>query len=128
LLQDQSIGLQLVAHHARKMTKHEVQYHVHEQELLAVRGALLKLRCSLDGAAGFKVISVHDTLRHFFRHRDLSTRHVRWLQFLAPYQRQMDIVYKKGAINHADALSRRPNLKGSLPKLRLLRDWTNDKA
>jgi hypothetical protein len=34
----------------------------------------------------------------------------------------MDIVYKKGPVNHADALSRRPNMKGSLHKLQLLRD------
>jgi hypothetical protein len=26
------------------------------------------------------VITDDDTLRHFFRQRDLSTRHVRWLQ------------------------------------------------
>jgi hypothetical protein len=96
---------------ARKMNKHEVHYHVHEQELLVVRDALLKFRCYLDGAAGFTVITDHDTLRHFFRQRDLSTRHVRWLQVLAPYQRQMDTVYKKGAVNHADALSRRLDMK-----------------
>jgi hypothetical protein len=41
LLQAQGIGLQHVAYHARKMNKHEVHYHVHEQELLAVRDALL---------------------------------------------------------------------------------------
>jgi hypothetical protein len=40
----------------------------------------------------------------------------------------MDIVYKKGAVNHADALTRRPNLKDSLHKLKLLREWTNDEA
>jgi hypothetical protein len=45
-----------------------------------------------------------------------------------PYQRQMDIVYKKGAVDHADALSRRSDLKDSLQKLQLLRDWTNDEA
>jgi hypothetical protein len=45
LLQDQGIGLQPVACHARKMNKHEVHYHVHEQELLAVRDVLLKFRC-----------------------------------------------------------------------------------
>jgi hypothetical protein len=58
---------------------------MHFQELLAVRDALLKFRCYLDGAAGFTVITDHDTLRHFFRLRDLSTRQVRWLQVLAPY-------------------------------------------
>jgi hypothetical protein len=40
----------------------------------------------------------------------------------------MDIVYKKGAVNHADARSRRPDLKDSLQKLQLLRDWANDEA
>jgi uncharacterized membrane protein len=45
LLQYQSIGLQHVAYHARKMSKHEVHYLVHEQEFLAVRDALLKFRC-----------------------------------------------------------------------------------
>jgi hypothetical protein len=43
LLQDQGIGLQFVAYHARKMNKHEALYHVHEEELLAVRDALLYL-------------------------------------------------------------------------------------
>jgi hypothetical protein len=41
LLQDQGQGLQHVAYHARKMNKHEVHYPVHEQELLAVRDALI---------------------------------------------------------------------------------------
>jgi hypothetical protein len=122
------IGLQHVPFHPRKMNKHEVHYLVHEQELLAVRDTLLKFRCYLDGAAGFTVITDHDTFRHFFRQRDLFTRHVRWLQVLAPYQRQMDIVYKKGEVNHADALSRRPYLKDSLQKPQLLRDWGNDEA
>jgi hypothetical protein len=128
LLQDQGIGLQHIACHARKMNKHVVHYLAHEQELLAVHDALRKFRCYLDGAAGFTVITDHDTLRHFFRQRDLSTRQVRWLQVLSPYQGQMDVMYKKGAINHANALSRRPHLKGSLHKLQLLRDWTNDEA
>eukprot|EP00873_Tetraselmis_striata_P018635 jgi/Tetstr1/438899/TSEL_027407.t1 len=109
--------------HASKMNKHEVHYPVHEQELLAVRDALIKFRCYLDGAAGFTVITDHDTLRHFFRQRDLSTRQVRWLQVFAPYQRHMDIVYKRGAANHADALSRRPDLKDALQKLDLLNNW-----
>eukprot|EP00873_Tetraselmis_striata_P044216 jgi/Tetstr1/464480/TSEL_009238.t1 len=128
LLQDQGSGLRPVAYHARKMNKHEVHYPVHEQELLAVRDALIKFRCYLDGAAGFTVITDHDTLRHFFRQRDLSTRQVRWLQVFAPYQRHMDIVYKRGAANHADALSRRPDLKDALQKLDLLNNWSEDEA
>jgi hypothetical protein len=40
----------------------------------------------------------------------------------------MDIVYKKGAVNHAYAMSHRSYMKDSLQKLQLLRDWTNDEA
>jgi hypothetical protein len=128
LLQGQGIGLQPVAYHARKMNKHEVHYPAHEQELQAMHDALLEFRCYLDGAAEFTVITDHDTLRHFFRQRDLSTRQVQWLQVLAPYERQMDIVYKKGAVNHANALSCRPYLMDTFQKPQLLRDWTNDEA
>jgi hypothetical protein len=65
-------------------TLNEVHYLVHEQELLALRDALLKFRCYIDGAAGFAGITDNATLRHLFRQRDLSTREVRWLQVLAP--------------------------------------------
>jgi hypothetical protein len=40
----------------------------------------------------------------------------------------MDIVYKKGAVNDAEALSRRPDMKNSLQKMQMFRDWTNDEA
>jgi hypothetical protein len=128
MLQDQGIELQHVAYHARKMYKHEVPYPIHEQELLTVRDDLLKFRCYLDSAAGFTVITDPDTLRHFFRQRDLSTRQVRWLQVLAPYHRLMNIVYKEGAGNRANAMSRRLDMKDSLQKLQLLRDWTKYEA
>jgi hypothetical protein len=82
----------------------------------------------MNGAAGFTVITDHDTLRHFFRQRNLSTPHVQWLQVSAPYQRHMDIVFEKGAVSHVDALSRRPDVKNSLQKLQMLRCWTNDEA
>jgi hypothetical protein len=40
----------------------------------------------------------------------------------------VDIVNKKGTINHAGALSRRPDVKDSFQKVQRLRDWTNDIA
>jgi hypothetical protein len=41
--------------------KHEIHYHVHEQEVVEVRDdALLKFRCDIDGAAGFMAITDHD--------------------------------------------------------------------
>lgn len=119
LLQDQGKGLQPVAYHARKMNKHERHYPVHEQELLAVKDAVQAFRCYLHGCAGFTVITDHNSLRWFFTQPELSSRQVRWYQVLAPYQRLMDIVYKKGALNMADALSRRPDLMEAITRLRL---------
>ena len=116
LLQDQGNGLQPVAYHARKMNQAERNYPVHEQELLGVKDALLAFRCYIDGCAKITMITDHDTLRYFFQQRDLSTRQVRWLMLMAPYQRQLDIVYRKGALNHADSLSRRPDLWEPLQK------------
>ena len=123
LLQDQGNGLQPVAYHARKMNKHECNYPVHEQELLGVVDALRTFRCYLDGCAEFTVITDHHSLKYFFSQRELSRRQVRWLQIIAPFQRAMNIVYKKGAMNHADALSRRPDLKDALQRLKLLDDY-----
>jgi hypothetical protein len=37
-------------------------------------------------------------------------------------------VYSKGTINHADDMSRIPDVKDSLHMLQWLRDWTNDEA
>ena len=120
LLQDGGRGLQPVAYHARKMNPHERNYPVHEQELLGVRDALVTFRCYLEGCRKITVVTDHDTLRHFFRQRELSRRQVRWLLQLTPFQRQLDIVYKKGAQNQADALSRRPDLQSELSRLQLV--------
>lgn len=122
LLQDQGRGLQPVCFHARKMNKHECNYPVHEQELLGVVDALRAFRCYLEGSAGFTCITDHNSLRYFFTQRELSRRQVRWYQTIAPFQRQMDIVYKRGATNHADALSRRADLKDALTRLQLISD------
>jgi hypothetical protein len=39
----------------------------------------------------------------------------------------MDIVYKKGGGNHVDAPSRGLDMKESLYKLHVLRDWTDQR-
>ena len=114
LLQDKGEGLQPVSYYARKLNKHERNYPVHEQELLAVRDALLNFRCYLEGCAQFRVITDHDTLRHFFNQKLLSRRQARWLQLFTTYQRQMEIIYRKGSLNQSDSLSRRPDLYSAL--------------
>jgi hypothetical protein len=120
LLQDQGDGLRPIAFEARKFNPAERNYPIHEQELLAVVHALRHWRCYLEGCKKVTVITDHDTLRHFFNQKDLSRRQARWLALLATYQGILDIVYRRGADNHADALSRRPDLKTELEKQGLL--------
>ena len=128
LVQDQGGGLQPVAFHARKMNVHERNYPVHEQELLGVRDGLLAFRCYLEGCRKITAVTDHDTIRHFFRQRELSRRQVRWLMQLSPFQRQLDIVYRKGSQNCADALSRRPDLLSDLRKLQLVDELSTDEV
>jgi transposase InsO family protein len=51
------------------------------------------------------------------KQKDLSRRQARWAEFISPYAPIMDIVYKKGELNQADALSRRPDLTKQLDHL-----------
>eukprot|EP00951_Prasinocladus_malaysianus_P008115 scaffold58608_cov11-Prasinocladus_malaysianus.AAC.1 len=111
------------------MNPHERNYPVHEQELLGVRDGLLAFRCYLEGCRRITVVTDHDTIRHFFKQRELSRRQVRWLLQLTPFQRQLEIVYTKGSQNCADALSRRPDLMNDLRKLQLIDDLkTNEES
>jgi hypothetical protein len=119
LLQEHNSALHPVAFESRKLNPHERNYPVHELELLAVVHGLRTFRHYLEGCKRFNTVTDHDTLRHFFGQKDLSRRQARWLEFLAPYANSMDIVYRRGTENQADALSRRPDLKSELERLHL---------
>ena len=114
LLQDHGNGLQPVSYHARRLQQREANYPIHEKELLAVVDAIKTFRCYLEGCAKITVITDHDTLRHFMKQKDLSGRRARWSEYLAPYTSYMEIIYRKGSVNQADALSRRPDLEKQL--------------
>ena len=106
LLQDQGKGPQPVCYESRKLIPAECNYPVHEQELLAVVYACKKFRHYLDGCKHFKLYTDHHSLRFFFSQRDLSKRQARWSQVLAEFQPNMEIMYRPGPDNQADALSR----------------------
>jgi hypothetical protein len=59
----------------------------------------------LEGAEGTEVYSDHENLQRFMAQTSRNGRQTRWLIQLAPYDFQ--IFYRKGAINPADAPSRR---------------------
>ena len=84
----------------------ELNYPVHEKELLAIIRALKKWRADLIGVP-FTIFTDHKTLENFHTQRDLSRRQARWMEFLSQYDGK--IVYIKGEDNTvADALSRIP--------------------
>lgn len=115
LMQDQGKGLQPVAFESRKLSKHEINYGIHEQELLGIVHALRTYRVYLEGCKSFTVVTDHDSLRTFMTQptETLRGRRARWQADLSVYANNMKIVFKAGKDNIADALSRRPDLKST---------------
>lgn len=108
LQQDQGQGLQPIAYLSGKMKPAELNYPVHEQELLAIINALRAFRHYLEGN---KVVikTDHKSLVYFQTQPMLSGRQARWLETLSRFD--YTIEYIKGETNTvADAISRRPDL------------------
>lgn len=92
-----------VAYDSRSFKGAELNYPVHEKELLAIIRALSKWRTDLLGYR-FEIWTDHKTLEHFGNQRDLSRRQVRWMEFLSQYDASIN--YIPGENNcAADALS-----------------------
>lgn len=84
----------------------ELNYPVHEKELLAVIRALKKWRMDLLGSPFF-IYTDHKTLENFNTQKDLLRRQARWMELMSQYDAK--IVYLKGDDNCvADVLSRLP--------------------
>ncbi|TFY53536.1 hypothetical protein EVJ58_g9399 [Rhodofomes roseus] len=95
-----------VAFDSMQLKGAELNYPIHEKELLAIIRALKKWRADLLGMP-LLVYTDHRTLENFNTQKDLSRRQLRWQEFLAQYE--ITIVYIKGEDNTvADALSRLP--------------------
>ncbi|KAF8832209.1 hypothetical protein HHX47_DHR1001661 [Lentinula edodes] len=86
----------------------ELNYPVHEKEMLAIIRALKKWRVDLLGVP-FVIMTDHRTLENFHTQPDLSRRQARWMEFFSQFD--CKIVYVTGERNSvADALSRRVDL------------------
>jgi hypothetical protein len=82
----------------------ELNYLVHEKEMLAIIRALDKWQSDLIGIPVL-IYTDHKTLENFDTQKDLSRRQARWMEFMSQYD--CKIVYIKGDENTvADALSR----------------------
>ena len=108
LAQEHSDGVfHPVAYYSRKLTPAELNYAVHDKELLAVKDALLEWKHYLLGETGTRVFTDHRPLVHVHSQKDLNPRQIRWLEKVAPFDVSIEyITGKKNVL--ADLLSRPP--------------------
>ena len=95
-----------VPFHSRKMSKHEINYEIHDKELLAITSAFKEWRRYLEGAR-YKIVVYMDycELEWSPQNKPLNRRQARWALELDKFDFQ--IIYHPGTQNtRPDALSR----------------------
>jgi hypothetical protein len=106
-----------VAFHSRKFSPAEINYEIHDKELLAIVDSFKHWRCYCKGAVHqVQVFSDHQNLEYFTTTKVLNRRQARWAQELAGID--FKIFFRPGTQNgKPDALSRcseyRPEKGGS---------------
>ena len=104
--------LRPVAYYSRKLSPAELNYDVHDKELLAIVEVFKQWRVYLEGSKHpVQVWTDHKNLTSFTTTKILNRRQVRWSEELSAYN--FVINYRKGSENaRADALSRRQDYAG----------------
>ena len=94
------------AFHSQRLSSAERNYPIHDREMLAIIRCLEAWRAQLRSCGHFTVISDHKNLSKFATKRHLSSRQVRWAEYLAEFD--WSLVYRPGNDSPVpDALSRR---------------------
>ncbi|KAJ8566168.1 hypothetical protein ON010_g6957 [Phytophthora cinnamomi] len=109
LLQADAEGRErVVAFESRQLKAAEMNYPIHDKELLAMKYALVKFRIHLLGSHPFVVYTDHASLSTSTQSPHLSQRMTRRLSFFAEYN--FEVKYKPGRQDVlADTLSRSPD-------------------
>ncbi|KAG5288008.1 hypothetical protein I7I48_10066 [Histoplasma ohiense] len=103
-----------VAYDGRKLSGAELNYPVHEKELLAIKHALGLWDRYIDNGHTTTVITDHESLIYLQTTTKPSKRLARWISEFQAYDLQ--IKYRKGADAIVpDAISRRPDFMGEGP-------------
>ena len=98
-----------VAYLSGSFSPPERNYDIFDRKLLAIIKALVHWKHYLKGARHpFEIWTDHKNLEHFQTAHDLSRRQARWSLFLSRFD--FTLSYKAGSTNHADPLSRHPDL------------------
>jgi hypothetical protein len=113
LLQEDTAGsLRPCAYCSRKMKDYEARYIACDREVLFVVEVVSNVwSVYLLACAHFQVAIDHVTLTYLLKQPSdgLSDRQVHWVEQLMPFAHCMSILYRKGSVNEADVVSRRPN-------------------
>ena len=100
-----------IAFWSRKMVPAETNYHITEQELLAVIDALKAFRCYVDGVH-FNLITDHKPNTFLDTQPTLSKRQTRWTEYLQRFNFTWQ--YRPGRTDVTDPLSRNPSYRTAL--------------
>ena len=95
-----------VAYYSKTMIPAEINYPIHDKEMLAIIRALEAWRPELEGSATrIRIVSDHKALEYFMTTKALSGRQARWAETLSRFN--FMLTYKPGSQNRADPLTRR---------------------
>lgn len=96
-----------VGYFSKTMAPAEMNYEIHDKEMLAIIRSLSHWRAELQGSPSrIEIMTDHKALEYFMTTKQLNARQARWSELLASFFFQ--IVYRPGVRNQlADALSRR---------------------
>ena len=106
LSQEVEERLQPVAFHLRKLNKHEINYEIHDKQLLGITSAFKECRRYLKGASHkINVYTDHEGLKWFSNNKPLNRRQARWALELDGFEFQI-IHHPEVKNGKPDALSR----------------------
>ena len=127
LLQDQGKGLQPCAYYSKKLDAAQRNYSVGDKEMLAMKLALLEYKIYVEGLPTVMCTDHRNNADLLTRPLDAvaSRRIARVIEFMQQFSPNLTLAYVKGEDNHADALSRRPDLQeeGALEEATLDPEW-----
>jgi hypothetical protein len=112
LLQEDTFGsLRPCAYWTRKLRECETRYGYDREALVVVEDVYRVWKVYLLGCKHFSVVTDHATLTHLIKQTSdkLMDRQGHWVERMMPFAHCMSIIYRKGSINEADAVSRRPH-------------------
>jgi RNase H-like domain found in reverse transcriptase/Reverse transcriptase (RNA-dependent DNA polymerase)/Integrase zinc binding domain len=94
-----------VAYFSKSMAPAEMNYPIHDKEMLAIVRAFEHWRSELQGTGHpVEVLTDHKALEYFMSTKSLSARQARWAEVLSRYN--FKILYRPGKTNTADPLTR----------------------